>query len=293
MVINTHGKSAFLGIKREANNTKGDRTIRITMKNKRKMITLVRALLVIGLLLVWEWTARNKFYNSFFTSYPTEIAADLIIFAQSGDLAYHTSITLTEAFLGLLYGTLAGILLGVVFSQFKIMGKILTPILTAINGIPQLALAPVYVLWFGLGMASKVFLAGLMAFFSVFFATYNSIRNIESHLVESAHILGANSLQTLWYVVLPACMPWIFTGIRGGVGASMVGAIIGEYMGARGGFGWMVTYATSFFMVRRVMSCIVILLIVGLVLNWLMDRIEKFILRWKMETNLSLKAEND
>lgn len=248
--------------------------------------------MIIGVVIIWEWSAKNSWYNPFFTSYPTEIFSDLIAFANSGDLIYHTSITLKEAFLGLFYGTVIGILLGVLFGQFVTLGKIFSPILTAINGIPQLALAPVYVLWFGLGLSSKVFLAGLMVFFCVFFATYNAIKNIDQNLIESAHILGANAVQTLWYVVLPACMPWILSGIRAGVGACMVGAIIGEYMGAAGGFGWMVTYATSFFMVRRVMSCIFILLIVGIILNWCLDKVQKYALRWKTETNLSMNMES-
>jgi NitT/TauT family transport system permease protein len=250
-----------------------------------------RTLLIVGLLCLWEAAARLEWYNSFFTSYPTEILADLITFARSGDLAYHTIITLREAFLGLLFGTLSGILLGVLFGQFVILGKIFTPILTAINGIPQLALAPVYVLWFGLGLTSKVFLAGLMVFFCVFFSTYNAIRNTEQRLIESAHILGAGSAATLWYVVLPSCMPWILSGIRSGVGACMVGAIIGEYMGASGGFGWMVTYATSYFMIRRVMSCILILLLVGMVLNRTLDFLERRILKWRTDTKLSSGME--
>lgn len=251
----------------------------------------IRIVLITGLLCLWETAARMEWYNPFFTSYPTEILTDLIEFIKSGDLAYHTIITLREAFLGLFFGIVIGVLLGVLFGQFVTLGKIFTPILTAINGIPQLTLAPVYVLWFGLGLMSKVFLAGLMVFFCVFFSTYNAIRSTEQKLIESAHILGANSVQTLWHVVLPYCMPWILSGIRSGVGACMVGAIIGEYMGASGGFGWMVTYATSFFMIRRVMSCILILLLVGLLMNWSLDLLERKVLKWKVDTKLTSAME--
>lgn len=261
-------------------------------KNKKldRKARVIRIILVTVFLLLWEIAARCKWYNPFFTSYPTEIFRDLVTFARSGDLVRHTAITLHEAFLGLLIGSVLGILLGVLFGQFLTLGKIFTPILTAINGIPQLTLAPVYVLWFGLGLTSKVFLAALMVFFCVFFSTYNAICNTEQKLIESAHLLGANSAQTLWYVVIPACMPWILSGIRSGVGACMVGAIIGEYMGASGGFGWMVTYATNFFMVRRVMSCILILLVVGMVLNYLLDFAERKILRWRTDTRLTLEV---
>ena len=258
-------------------------------KKLNRVTFIIRSILILGLIVLWEIAARAKWYNPFFTSYPTEIIADLVSFIKSGDLAYHTVITLKEAFLGLLFGSVIGVLLGVLFGQFVTLGKIFTPILTAINGIPQLTLAPVYVLWFGLGLTSKVFLAGLMVFFCVFFSTYNAIKNTEQKLIESAHMLGAGSIQTLWHVVLPYCMPWILSGIRSGVGACMVGAIIGEYMGASGGFGWMVTYATSFFMIRRVMSCIFILLLVGMILNWILDFAERKLLRWRVNTKLSME----
>lgn len=261
------------------------------MSKKEKVVNRkirwMRVFMILLLLVLWEMAAHREWYNPFFTSYPTEILKDMYEFIKSGDLAYHTIITLREAFLGLVLGTMGGILLGVLFGQFTVIGKLFTPILTAINGIPQLTLAPVYVLWFGLGLTSKVFLAGLMVFFCVFFSTYNAIRNTEQKLIESAHILGAGSVQTLWYVIIPYCMPWILSGIRSGVGACMVGAIIGEYMGASGGFGWMVTYATSFFMIRRVMSCILVLLVVGLVLNRVLDMAERRILCWKVEAKLS------
>ena len=258
-------------------------------KNQNRTALLIRIFIVVAALVLWELAARFSWYNPFFTSYPSEIALDLVLFAESGDLFYHTSITLSEAFSGLLYGTLAGIILAVIFGQFSLFGKVLTPIVSAINCIPQLALAPVYILWFGVGMTSKIFLSGLMVFFCVFFSTYNAIRGTDQELIDSAHLLGAQKIQTLRHVILPYCMPWIFSGIRAGVGACMVGAIIGEYMGAAGGFGWMVTYATNFFMIRRVMSCILILLVVGLLLNWILDRIEARILRWRPQINLSME----
>jgi NitT/TauT family transport system permease protein len=167
----------------------------------------------------------------------------------------------------------------------------MTPIITAISGIPQLTLAPVYVLWFGLGLTSKIFLAGLMVFFNVFFSTYNAIKNIDRRLIESANLLGASNIRTLRTVVIPACMPWILSGIRGGVGSALVGAIIGEYIGSSGGFGWMITYSTSFFNIKRVMSCILILLLVGIILNKLLDFAESKMLIWKTDTTLSMKQK--
>lgn len=264
------------------------------MENKKKyFIIIIRLLLIGSFILFWEWSARAELYNPLFTSYPSEILKDLVEFYTSGDLVKHTSVTLREAFTGLFYGTIIGVIVGLILGQFEILGKILLPIITAIHGIPQLTLAPVYILWFGLGLTSKIFLAGLMVFFHVFFSTYAGMQNVEPKLIESANLLGAGKVQTLVHVVLPSSMPFILSGIRVGVGSSLVGAIIGEYIGASAGFGWMIAYASSFFNIARVMSCILILLIVGILLNFSLDKIEKYLLRWRAPTNLSMEHKRN
>ncbi len=265
---------------------------KINRNNKEFTIIAARTIIVFSLLLLWQFTAMKGYYNPFYTSYPTEIVMDMVEFYTSGDLAHHASITLKEAFFGLFLGSFFGIILGVIFSQFKTFGKVIIPIISMIAGIPQLTLAPIYILWFGFGLISKVFLASLMVFFGVFFSTYNAIKNLDQRWIESSHLLGATSLSTLRHVVIPTSMPWIISGIRGGVSASMVGAIIGEYMGAAGGFGWMVSFAASYFNIKRVMSCILILLVVNMLMNWLLDKLEKYLLRWRKETQLTFNTSN-
>ena len=173
---------------------------------------------------------------------------------------------------------------------WSFIGEIITPIISALSCIPQLALAPIYVLWFGLGLTSKIFLAGLMVFFNVFSATYGAIKSMDKGILESANLLGASHFETLRMVVIPSCMPWILSGLRGGVSAALVGAIIGEYIGSKGGFGWMITYSTSYFNISRVMSCIVILLFVGLGLNKVLDVLEKKLLGWRTVTSLRTES---
>ncbi len=258
------------------------------MKKEDLIVNVIRAVIIIGFITLWEVAANFNWISIYYTSKPSAIVLDLIQFTTSGELMKHASITLREAFTGLLYGSIAGIFVGLLFGQFVTIGRIFKPIITAIHGIPQLTLAPVYILWFGIGFASKVFLAGLMTFFGVFFATYNAILSLEKQLIESASLLGSSKLQTLLHVVLPTCAPWIIMGVRTGLGASLVGAIVGEYMGASAGFGWMVAYATSYFNIKRVMTCILILLLVGILTNTGLDKIEKMILRWRSQTSLSL-----
>ena len=193
--------------------------------------------------------------------------------------------------MGLLYGIVLGVGFGVLFSQFKIIGKIFVPIISVVQGIPQLTLAPLYILWFGIGFTSKVVLSTLMVFFNVFFSTYNAIKNIDQRLIESATLLGANKKQILWHIVIPSSMPWIMSGVRIGASVCMIGAIIGEYIGASKGLGWMVTYASSFFQIERVMSCIFILMLIGLIVSWILEKVESHLLRWRAETNLAMRTE--
>lgn len=259
-------------------------------KRQERSVVVVRIALVVILVLAWEMLSRSEGFNAFYTSYPSAILRDLYDFFISGDLAHHASITLKEALTGLLFGAIAGVSLGVLFSQFRLAGRVITPIISAIGGIPQLTLSPLYILWFGVGFESKVVLSALMVFFGVFASTYNAIKNLDQKWIEAANLLGANSLQTLTLVVIPASSPWILSGIRGGIGACMVGAIMGEMMGAAGGFGWMITYASSYFKIERVLACVLLLMLFNLTLNSILNRLEKRLLFWRQETKLSLGA---
>lgn len=271
------------------------RIIKAKNKYKRSIrdrnALVVRTIFIVAVIILWEMLARNNTRVAFYTSFPSEILIDLFEFSLSGELFRHVGITLREAYLGLFYGSVAGIVLGVLFSQFPTSGRIFVPVIAAVQGIPQLTLAPLYILWFGIGLKSKVALAGLMVFFNVFFATYNAIKNIDQKLIESATLLGANKTQILWHVVIPTSMPWIMTGIRIGASICMVGAIIGEYIGASGGLGYMVTYASAFFQIKRVMSCIVVLLVIGLLVTTVLERFERYLLRWRSESNLTMGTD--
>lgn len=262
----------------------------IKPNNIGRVAVIVRILFIASIIILWEALARNNTRIAFYTSYPTEIFLDLINFAQTGDMLRHIGITLKEAYLGLLYGSCLGILIGVFFSQFAVLGRIFTPVVSAIQGIPQLTLAPLYILWFGIGLKSKVILATLMVFFNVFIATYSAIKNIDQKLIESATLLGASKLQVLWHIVIPTSMPFILSGIRIGASICMVGAIIGEYIGSSGGLGWMVTYASSFFQIGRVMSCIMVLLVIGLLVSSILEFVERHLLVWRSEVNLKMAA---
>ncbi len=254
----------------------------IFMKKNRStgLVILLIVVIVGGFLLQWELTAKGGLVDAKYVSYPSEILKDLGDYASSGKLWTDMGSTLKEAFLGLLFGTVIGVALAVLLGQFKFAGRVFNPIITALNSVPQLTLAPVYIMWFGLGATSKIFLASVMVFFCVFFSTLSAVQNMDRRLIEASTLLGASPKNILFKITLPACMPGILGGIRSGVGTCLVGAIIGEYMGATAGFGYMVSYAQQYFLIKRVLACVLMLLIIGVILNIVLNKVESIILKW-------------
>jgi NitT/TauT family transport system permease protein len=254
--------------------------------NRQVKIVAFRAFLVCGFFACWELLALKGVVDPFYTSQPSKIWHDMGAFYSSGALMRHTCVTLQEALLGLLFGTILGIGVGFLFGEIDLLGMVFEPFITALYGIPKLALAPIFVLWFGLGMQSKIILSSILVFYLVFFSTYEGIKSVDRNLVSSVRLMGASRMQILFKVVLPSCVPWILAGVRGGLGASLIGAIVGEYMGASAGLGWMIAYASSFFQVERVMSCIFLLLMTGIVFNQTLKFAETRLLKWRAAVDL-------
>jgi NitT/TauT family transport system permease protein len=261
-----------------------------TEKIKQLKIIGFRAFVVLTILFSWEALAVKGIIDPFYMSRPVKIFQDIKLFYLNGDLFRHTSVTLQESLWGLFFGTIAGIGIGFLLGEIEILGRVFEPFITALYGIPKLALAPIFVLWFGLGIQSKIILSSILVFYLVFFSTYGGIKSVDRNLVSSVKLMGGNRMQIMLKVILPSCVPWILAGIRGGLGASLIGAIVGEYMGASAGIGWMIAYASSFFQIERVMSCIFILLIIGIIFNQSLKFAENRLLKWRATVNLGKGA---
>lgn len=244
-------------------------------------VNIQRILLIVAFLAAWELLAEYKLVDTFFISKPSFILVDLIKLFVTGEILPHISVTLREALMGLFLGASAGIALAFVLGRMESVARILDPIIVALYGIPKLALGPLFILWFGLGIESKVFLSAIMVFFLVFFNTLAGFRSVEPALVDAVRLMGARESQVIAKVVFPACLPWILTGLRAGLGAAVLGAIVGEYIGANSGLGWMVEYAGGMYDITRVFSCIVILTLIMACLNGVLKIIEKSLLKWR------------
>lgn len=250
------------------------------MKQKTKEVSLTILFIVI-LLFIWEYVATNDLIKKEYFSYPSEILTSFNDYYNSGEMKDNTLATLQEAFSGLILGTIAGVLAALLLGSFKTLGNVFEPIVTIANSIPQMALAPIYIMWFGIGPTSKIFMASLLVFFLVFFSTFGGIKNSERKYREAAALLGASETQILFKVTLPNIAPWIIAGVKAGIGAALIGAIVGEYLGATKGIGWSISFATSYFDMAKVMSNLILLLILGYTLNKLLSIIEKKLTKYR------------
>ncbi|MFZ5813353.1 MAG: ABC transporter permease [Thermodesulfobacteriota bacterium] len=246
---------------------------------------LLRLLLILAVLAVWEGLARIKVIDPFFMSQPTAILADMAEAFSSGEILPHILVTLKEALAGLLLGTVSGILTALFLEKADVAARVLDPIIMAFYGIPKLALGPIFILWFGLGIESKIFLAALMVYFLVLFNSYAGFRNVDPCLVNAAKLMGATNRQIMFKVMLPSSIPWVLAGIKAGLGAALLGAVVGEYIGANSGLGWMVEYAGGMYDIARVFTCIIVLMMLMAALNGALGILEKRLLRWRPVTD--------
>lgn len=230
---------------------------------------------------LWEWAAAGGHVNPFFFSRPSLIWAEFWEMVDSGAMGRHLSATLEEAGLGLLFGALLGSLAGFALGAAPRVSRALMPLLTGLNGLPKLALGPLIIIWFGLGLRSKVLIAGLMVFFVFVFNLYSGVRAVEPELIAAVKLLGGTRRQVMGKVILPASLPWLLASLRTSLGLSLSGAIVGEYLGASRGMGWVIADAGERYDMERVLCCVAVIVVVVVLLDCVVRLLERWLLRWQ------------
>ena len=236
--------------------------------------------LVVVFLGGWEWFS-TAFKADFWISKPSQVVTALITWHQSGELISDLQITLLEAGLGFVMGAVAGGLVGFVLGWVRALGDLLEPFVLSLYTLPKIALAPLFVLWFGIGTTNKVMFSGMLVFFMVFFTTYQGTRQVDRDLVENARMLGASSWGIWTKIAVPYSAVWVFTGLRIGLPYALIGAIVGEFVAAEAGVGFRIKEATSFFNTSAVFAGLLVLMVISLVLLGGLRLIERRALRWQ------------
>lgn len=249
------------------------------------MVTKAKPFLHAGIgvalfLLLWQLASDAGYLDPFFFSSPLLVLGELQEMLGSGQLARHVPVTLREAALGLLFGGVLGGALGLWLGCRENGGQGLMAVLSALNGVPKLALGPLFILWFGIGLKSKAILSALMVFFVFVMNLYSGARAVNRDWIAAAVQLGASRSQIICRVICPACVPWLLAGLRTGIGLAMSGAVVGEYLGAGRGLGWMISNAGERYNVEQVLCCVLVIAAVIAVLEAVL-RIAESLLRKK------------
>jgi NitT/TauT family transport system permease protein len=242
-----------------------------------KVILWQLALLLVALG-AWELAVALGYLNAFWASSPSLIAAALIDIVREPLFARHVVTTLAELVAGFTIGALLGIAAGFVLAEWPVVERVLAPYLAALNSLPRVALAPLFILWLGIGLWSKIVMAATLVVFIVISSTHSAARSVDSDMITVARLLGARRGQLFVKVVLPASAPVVFAGLRLGVIYAMLGAVVGEMIAANSGLGYMLSYYAGSFQVGHLMATLAVLIALSTALSGSMSWLERRLL---------------
>jgi len=246
----------------------------------RPKVWSARALIFGGGLLVWHYSVTFGLIPKLLIGAPIEILQTLWHWFGSGQIYYHLMVTLFETFLSFVLGAFAGFVCGLMLALNPFYAVVFDPFLKAFNAMPRVVLAPIFSVWFGLGVWSKVMLGVTLVFFITFFNVIQGVREVNQITVNNSRILGGTPAQLVRYVYIPSAMSWVLSSLHNAVGMAFVGAVIGEYLGSAAGVGYLIQQAEGVFDIDAVMAGIVVLTISALLLDLGVTLAERRLLRW-------------
>jgi NitT/TauT family transport system permease protein len=241
----------------------------------------IRQLLAFGLLLVlWEAAGRAGMLNPLYMPMPSSIWAALVELFAEGRIWPHLEATFSAALAGLALGVVVGVALGVIAALIPVVAELLEPVMLLLNAVPRVILAPLFVIWLGIGVASKVALAFILVAVVIFFTVFTGIKQVDRRLVERIVTLGGNRAALLRHVYLPSVAAWVLGNLKVAVGFAFTGAVVGEFVASSRGLGYLLSFAQSTFNSALMMALVLLIMAVVLVIFGLASRLEKRLLRW-------------
>ncbi len=228
----------------------------------------------------WEAAGRANLLNPLYAPNPSRIAAALAELFSDGRIWPHLEATFSAALGGLALGILVGALLGVAAAGIGFLAELLEPVMTVLNAIPRVILAPLFVIWLGIGLASKIALAFILVAVLIFFTVFTGIRQVDRRLVERVVTLGGGRWALLRHVYLPSVAAWVLGNLKVAVGFAFTGACVGEFVAATHGLGYLLSFAQSTYNAALMFALILLILVVVLLTFAIAGRLEKYLLRW-------------
>ncbi|XIF83693.1 ABC transporter permease [Kutzneria buriramensis] len=253
-------------------------------RNRRIKVWSIRVVLVAAWLGSWE-LAATYWIDPFFYSKPSQVWSKLVdwftVGTSQGSIWTNIAATMQEAVLGFVLGALAGIVLGVLLGRSPLLSDICAPFIKALNAVPRIVLASLFVIWFGLGMQSKIATAFILVFFSVFFNAFQGAREVDRNLINNARVLGASKLQVLTTIVLPSATSWILASLHSAFGFALIGAVVGEVVGAETGLGLLISRSQGNFDTPGIYAGMIVITVLALLAEAILTALEKRLLKWR------------
>jgi sulfonate transport system permease protein len=239
----------------------------------------VLALLI--LLALWEAAGRAGMLNPLYLPSPSQIGAALVELFSDGRIWPHLEATFAAALGGLVLGIVVGAVLGVAAALVRLIAELLEPVMTLLNAVPRVILAPLFVIWLGIGIASKIALSFILVAVLIFFTVFTGIRQVDRRMVERVITLGGDRWALVRHVYLPSVTAWILSNLKIAVGFAFTGALVGEFVAATHGLGYLLSFAQSTYNAALMFALIVLILAVVLLIFGIAGRLEKYLLRWQ------------
>lgn len=234
----------------------------------------------VALLTIWHFTS-GSLIDPFFISSPLAVAIKLWTWATDGTLWHAFSYTFQAMFLGFLIGSMTGFFTGFALGRSDLLARLFDPYITAVYCMPKIALAPLLILWFGIGIESKVAMSALIVFFLVFLNTFAGVRDVNPLYLQVTSIMGASPMQQLRHVVFPSAAAWVLTGLKVSVPYALIGAVVGELISSNRGIGFLIGQASGLFDTAGVFAGLAVLAFTGIILNAGLKKLETRLLRWR------------
>jgi NitT/TauT family transport system permease protein len=248
---------------------------------KPRWLALYQVLLLVLLFALWHVLVKTDVLPVFFFGEPLVVLQRIWEWFESGKIWPHLGVTVLETVLAFVIGTVLGVAIGLWLALSATASALLDPYIKALNSMPRVILAPIFAVWFGLGIWSKVLLGVTLVFFIVFFSVYHGVREVSPVLLSNARMLGASRGQLLRYVYIPSAAAWVFASLHASVGMAFVGAVVGEYLGSAKGVGYLILQAEGVFDINTVFAGVIVLTACALILDRIVTVAERRLLRWR------------
>ena len=256
------------------------RALATAEKRHRIFVLVARVVVGVGFLALWYY-ASGRWIDTLLISSPDLVGARLWRWLWDGTLWDNLSITLLATVWGFGIGCTVGFLCGLLFGRYNTLAEIFDPYISAVYSIPKIALAPLFIIWFGICIESKVAVSAAIVFLVIFLNTYSGVREVNPIYVNTTRIMGGGELSVLRHVIIPSAASWVITGLKVSVPYALVGTVIGEFMSANRGIGFLISQATGLFNTTSVYAGIAVLAMVGAIINTGLKYLEAWVLRWR------------